>query len=76
MKCVICHGDDVRATDTHEDLVVAKDIVRVPVQALVCRTCGERYYDRRTIRHLEEVRKELQAGKEGLLEVGKILVYR
>jgi len=73
MKCVICHGEDIRLTDAREELKVENDIVYVPMQILVCRACGERYYDRRTIRFLEEVDRQLKEGKANLQEVGKVL---
>jgi YgiT-type zinc finger domain-containing protein len=75
MKCVICHGDDIRLTDVHEQVTVGNDVVYVSVNVLVCQTCGERYYDRRTMQFLEEVETKLKEGKTGLREVGKVLLY-
>ena len=46
-----------------------------PIRIPVCRTCGERYYDRRTVRFLEEVAQKLKAGQARLQEVGKVLMY-
>lgn len=62
MTCVVCHGEDVQLRDVQEDLRVENNIVCVAVRTLVCQTCGERYYDRRTVRYLEEVEKELNEG--------------
>jgi YgiT-type zinc finger domain-containing protein len=73
MKCIICHGQDIGPAQVNERLELGKDIVSVPVQALVCHTCGERYYHRRTVRYLEEVKQKLQLGHLNLQEVGKIL---
>ncbi len=75
MKCLICHGEDIQVTEVREELKVENNIVYVPIQILVCRTCGERYYDRRTIRFLEEVDRQLKEGKANLQEVGKVLAY-
>jgi hypothetical protein len=50
-------------------------IVYVPIRSAVCQTCGERYYDRRTIRFLEEAQRQLQEETAPLQEVGKVLVY-
>ena len=75
MKCVICHGDDIREKDVHEELQVGSDVVHVPVRLQVCQTCGERYYSRRAMRFLEQVEGELKAGKAQLREVGKVLLY-
>jgi len=73
MKCLICHGGDIQVTEVREELKIEKDIVYVPIQIPVCRACGERYYDRRTIRFLEEVEQRLREGKAILQEVGKVL---
>ena len=75
MKCIVCHREDIQVNEVKEELKVNNDIVNVPIQILVCRTCGERYYDRRTIRLLEEVEKEIKEGKANIQEVGKVLVY-
>jgi YgiT-type zinc finger domain-containing protein len=75
MTCIICHGEDIRVTAVREELKLENNIVYVPIHTHVCRTCGERYYDRRTIRFLEEVKRKLREKKAPLQEVGKILVY-
>jgi YgiT-type zinc finger domain-containing protein len=75
MTCIICHGEDIPVTNVREALPLGPDVVYVPIQIPVCRTCGERYYDRRTMRFLEEVTQKLQAGQARLQEVGKILLY-
>ena len=74
MKCVICHGEDILVTDMKEAVPVENDIVYVPIRIPVCRACGERYYDRRTVRYLEEVEQKLRSGEVRLQEVGKVLV--
>jgi YgiT-type zinc finger domain-containing protein len=73
MKCLICHGEDIPVTEVREELRVENNIVYVPVRIPVCKACGERYYDRRTIRFLEEVDQRLKEGKATLQEVGKVL---
>ena len=75
MKCIICHGEDIQVTEVREELRVENNIVYVPIRIPVCRACGERYYDRRTVRFLEEVDQRLREGKVDLQEVGKVLVY-
>lgn len=74
MKCIICRGEDIQLTEVKEELKIKNDIIYVPVQILVCQSCGERYYDRNTVRYLEEVEKKLKSGEANLQEVGKILV--
>ena len=74
MRCIICHGEDIQVTEVMEELKVGNDIVYVPIRVPVCRTCGEKYYDRQTIRHLEKAEAELKSGKVNLQQVGKVLV--
>ena len=55
MKCVICHSDNIQKKKVNEEYVIGNDIVYVPVEIMVCESCGERYYDRKTKRYLEQV---------------------
>lgn len=48
----------------------------MPTQIPVCRTCGERYYDRRTVRFLEEVDQKLKGGNARLRDSGNCLDER
>lgn len=75
MKCVICHGNEIKVTAIEEEFAAGRDIIRIPLKIPVCKTCGERYYDRRTMQYLEEVENKLATIKTGLKEVGKVLVY-
>ena len=75
MKCIICHGEEIQVTAVREELSIANDVVYVPIHIATCLTCGERYYDRQTIRFLEEAERRLREGKTHLQEVGKVLVY-
>jgi len=75
MKCVICKGEDISKTDVKEELKIGNDIVYLPINISVCTTCGERYYDRRTIQYLEKEEQRLREGKVALSEIGKILEY-
>jgi len=74
MKCIVCHGEDIRIREVNEDIHVGADIVHVPVKTQVCMTCGERYYDRKTIRLLEDIETKLSRTELKLKEVGKVLV--
>jgi YgiT-type zinc finger domain-containing protein len=57
MTCTNCGGDDVRPADVrsafwHDDrLVVVEDI-----PALLCRACGEQFYDDNTVLMLDLLR--------------------
>lgn len=73
MKCLVCHGDVIEITQVNEEFRVGNDVVYLAIEVPVCRTCGERYYDRKTIRRLEGFEADLRAGKVDLREVGKVL---
>ena len=75
MKCVICHGEEIKVMDVIEEYAIGNDIVCIPVKVPVCITCSERYYDRKTMRFLEEVVRRLNKTQAGLKEVGKVLMY-
>jgi YgiT-type zinc finger domain-containing protein len=75
MKCVICHGDDIKIMEVKEEFKIGSDIVYIPVKVPVCKTCGERYYDRRTMQFLEEMEGKLKSKQLELKEVGKVLTY-
>jgi YgiT-type zinc finger domain-containing protein len=75
MKCVICHGDEVKTIKVKEEVTIENDIVYVPIKIPVCKNCGERYYDRKTMQFLEGVEKELHKKRGELKEVGKVLMY-
>ena len=75
MKCVICHGDEVKVLKVKEEFMIGNNIVYVPIKVPVCKNCGERYYDRRTMQFLEEIEKKLSRNELKLKEIGKVLTY-
>ncbi len=76
MKCIICHGEEVSLAEVFEEIAVGSNIVRVPLAVMQCRACGERYYTRANMRHLESVREEIANQRAHLDEVGKVLQFR
>ena len=73
MKCVICKGSDIVMKSVNEQVALGNDIVLLRLNLPVCSQCGERYYDRRAMGIIEDVRAK---GKLRLLEVeevGKVL---
>ncbi len=54
MKCIICHGDEINLTEVKEEFMMGDDIVYRPIKIPVCKNCGERYYDRRTMQFMEK----------------------
>ena len=75
MKCIICRSDDIKPKRLIEEIQRGTDIVQVEVQALACESCGERYYDRKTMRELQAMQKEVLNNTAKLSEVGKVLAY-
>jgi hypothetical protein len=56
-----------------EEIRSDKDILLIPLKVLVCLSCGERYYDRKTMKKIEEMRSKLKKHDLKLEEVGKVL---
>lgn len=73
MKCIICHSTDIRMQGVQEQLARGKDVVLIPLKVLVCSNCGERYYDRRAMQHLEKTEEALKADRLVLERVGEVL---
>lgn len=75
MKCVICHSDNIQMRDVMEEISSGNDIVRVPLHIPVCSQCGERYYDRKTMTFVENIKEKISKDKQNLKEVGHVLVW-
>jgi len=73
MKCVICKSTDIEIKKVEEEIKSGKDIVLIPINLLVCLNCGERYYDRKAIRKIEEIKEKLSRQALKVQEVGKVL---
>lgn len=73
MKCVVCRGEDIAAKEVEEEFRIGSDVVLVPVEVLMCASCGERYYDRKTMRFLEDVEGKLNRKEIPLDTVGRVL---
>jgi len=73
MKCVICHSEDIEVKKVKEEIKIGNDIIYVPVEIPVCNSCGERYYDRKTLQNLEEIEFRLKNKEITVKEVGKVL---
>ena len=76
MKCVICNGSDIEVRTVDERIALGDDIVLTRLTIPVCSQCGERYYDRKTMQLIEQVRTR---GKQSLLDVedvGKVFRIR
>ncbi|MEE9594413.1 MAG: YgiT-type zinc finger protein [Candidatus Hydrothermarchaeales archaeon] len=73
MKCVICKSPDVVEKEVEEEIRLDGDIAIYPIKTKVCNNCGERYYDRKTMAQLEEVKDKLKKKELSLRVVGKVL---
>ena len=73
MRCIICHGDDIKKTEVSEEIRFNENIILFPIIALVCQNCGERYYDGLTMQKLERAEEEIRNEKRELKEIGRVL---
>jgi len=75
MKCVICSSQDIEKKHVDEEIRVQNDVVLVNINTLVCGSCGERYYDRDTIKTLEEIKEKLKRKTIKLDVIGSVLRF-
>lgn len=73
MKCVVCKSSDIEMKMVEEEVRSEKDIVLIPLEVLVCQNCGERYYDKKTMKKLEGIKTKLREHNLELEEVGRVL---
>ena len=73
MKCVICKSSNIQMKKIEEEIKSGNDIVLISLEVLVCQNCGERYYNRKTMRNIEEIRSRLRKHDLEVEEVGKVL---
>ena len=73
MKCVICSSQDITRRKVEEEIRKNSDVILVPVEVLVCERCGERYYDRRTMKRLEDIEQSIKEKRASLQKVGRVL---
>lgn len=74
MRCVICKSSEIEIEMVEEEVKSGRDIVLVLMEVLVCTSCGERYYDRKTIKKIENIREKLKRDDLEVEEVGKVLL--
>jgi len=73
MKCVICKNSDIQMKTVDEEMRSGSDIFLVPMDVLVCSSCGERYYDRKAMRKIEEIRSRIKEKSLEAKEVGRVM---
>ncbi len=72
MRCVICNSPHVEFKKVEEEIRSGRDILLVPMVVLVCLSCGERYYDKKAMKKIEEMRSRLQRHDLEVEEIGKV----
>jgi YgiT-type zinc finger domain-containing protein len=73
MKCVICKSTNIIKKSVEEEIKIGHDIVLFVLDTFVCQSCGERYYDRKTMQKLEDVKVRLSKEDVELEDVGRVL---
>jgi len=73
MKCVVCKNSDIQMKTVDEEMRSGSDIFLVPMDVLVCSSCGERYYDRKAMRKIEEIRSRIKEKSLEAKEVGRVM---
>ena len=73
MKCVVCNGSNIQTKRVDEQIRAGENIVLVQMDTLVCETCGERYFNKKTMKKIENVREQLRDHKLKVKEVGKVM---
>ena len=73
MKCIVCKGSNIDLKTVDEQIRTESDIILVPMKILVCSNCGERYYDRQSMRKIEEIREQSKNKALDVEEVGKVM---
>jgi len=59
--------------EEQEEIRENSDVILVPIKVLVCEECGERYYDRTTMKRLEEIEQSIKEKRMPLQKVGRVL---
>ncbi len=72
MKCVICNSPHIEMKTVEEEIRWGTNILLVPMDVLLCLNCGERYYDKKAMKKIEETRSRLQNRVLEMEEVGKV----
>ena len=73
MRCVICNSPNIRKKQVEEEIRIGNDITFVTIETLVCDECGERYYDRRTMKKLEDIEQAVKEKKANIVGISALL---
>jgi len=72
MKCVICKSGEVRTATVEAEIKVGCDRLLVPIEAELCRECGEAYYSAAVLRQLEDIREDFIRKTIAPTSIGKV----
>ena len=72
MRCVICNSPNVEMRRVEEEIRWGSNILLAPMELLVCLSCGERYYDKKAMKKIEEMRDRSQKHDLDIEEIGKV----
>lgn len=73
MRCVICNSEDIQKKKVDEEIRHGDNVIFVSIETLVCLSCGERYYDRRTMKYLEEMTEKIRSDGVETIQIGQVL---
>lgn len=73
MKCGRCKSSDIQLKSVEEEIRSGRVLFLVPMDVLVCSSCSKRYYDRKTMRKIEETRSKIKEKGLDAREVGRVL---
>ena len=73
MRCIVCKSTDIGLKTVDEQIRKGRDIILVPMDISICSNCGERYYDRKSMRKIEDIRNKVQNQELDVEEVGKVM---
>ena len=73
-KCFRCSSTDLHDKEVEELIRHGRCVVAIRTTATVCDSCGERYFDRKTMQLFDETRQKVVRGDlEGLRVTGELL---
>ncbi|OGS20015.1 MAG: hypothetical protein A2252_01850 [Elusimicrobia bacterium RIFOXYA2_FULL_39_19] len=73
MKCIICNSPNIKEKKVDEEIRLKNDVILLSLKTLVCLECGERYYDRKTMKLIEETKDNIRKQKTKLQPIGQVL---
>jgi len=73
MRCIICHGPEIKLQQVDEIIKFGSDIMLITLSLQVCTQCGERYYSREAMKTIESMRDKVRRHEIDAEPVGVVL---